>query len=178
MMRRLPAACLLVLSLAATISVALDNGVGRTPMMGWMAWVRFRCNTNCDTDPNNCISEKLFREIADAMVSGGVSTRQHLAEMSKPQMVKAGIKVGHRNRLVAWQAKMKIAGAAAPASGVQGTAPRRARRAREFARAVAGAEEDGELATWALGMWHKHRAEIDLVKLVHRKGDRQSLIKN
>ena len=71
MMRRLPAACLLVLSLAATISVALDNGVGRTPMMGWMAWVRFRCNTNCDADPNNCISEKLFREIADAMVSGG-----------------------------------------------------------------------------------------------------------
>jgi hypothetical protein len=50
---------------------ALDNGVGRTPLMGWMAWVRFRCNIECDVDPENCISEKLFRDMADVMVSGG-----------------------------------------------------------------------------------------------------------
>lgn len=33
--------------------------------------MRFRCNINCADDPDNCISERLFREMADAMVSGG-----------------------------------------------------------------------------------------------------------
>ena len=53
---------LLLLLLLTAGTDALNNGVGRTPMMGWMAWVRFRCNVHCDTDPNNCISEKLFRK--------------------------------------------------------------------------------------------------------------------
>jgi len=39
--------------------------------MGWMDWERFRCNTNCKTDPNNCIGEKLFMAMADHMVSDG-----------------------------------------------------------------------------------------------------------
>lgn len=50
---------------------SLDNGVARTPPMGWMHWERFRCNLNCTADPDNCISEKLFKQTADAMVSGG-----------------------------------------------------------------------------------------------------------
>ena len=50
---------------------ALDNGVGLTPMMGWMAWVRFRCNINCRDDPENCISERLFMQMADTMVKDG-----------------------------------------------------------------------------------------------------------
>jgi alpha-N-acetylgalactosaminidase len=28
--------------------------------VGWQAWERFRCNVDCDNDPDNCISEKLF----------------------------------------------------------------------------------------------------------------------
>ena len=85
----------------------LENGVGRTPLMGWMvgaapppflappaaagwlrrccccwrplllnlalrqAWMRFRCNINCDLDPENCISERLIKEMADTMVTDG-----------------------------------------------------------------------------------------------------------
>ena len=34
---------------------SLDNGVARTPPMGWLSWERFECNTQCDIDPDNCI---------------------------------------------------------------------------------------------------------------------------
>jgi len=44
---------------------ALDNGVARTPPMGWLAWERFRCVTDCKNFPNDCISEKLFKDMAD-----------------------------------------------------------------------------------------------------------------
>lgn len=33
----------------------LENGLARTPPMGWLSWERFRCNTDCDGDPDNCI---------------------------------------------------------------------------------------------------------------------------
>ncbi|KAL4576669.1 hypothetical protein LXL04_012767 [Taraxacum kok-saghyz] len=41
----------------------LDNGLGRTPQMGWNSWNHFACN----------IEEKLIRETADAMVSTGLA---------------------------------------------------------------------------------------------------------
>lgn len=34
---------------------ALENGLARTPPMGWLSWERFRCNTDCVGDPENCI---------------------------------------------------------------------------------------------------------------------------
>ncbi|XP_003264870.1 alpha-N-acetylgalactosaminidase [Nomascus leucogenys] len=49
----------------------LDNGLLQTPPMGWLAWERFRCNINCDEDPKNCISERLFMEMADRMAQDG-----------------------------------------------------------------------------------------------------------
>jgi len=49
----------------------LDNGLAITPPMGWLAWERFRCNTDCINDPHNCISERLFRQMADLLVSDG-----------------------------------------------------------------------------------------------------------
>nr|CAH7734606.1 unnamed protein product [Callosobruchus chinensis] len=49
----------------------LDNGLGLTPPMGWMHWQRFRCLIDCDNYPDECISEKLFRSIADRMVEDG-----------------------------------------------------------------------------------------------------------
>ena len=39
----------------ARVGVGLDNGLARTPPMGWLAWERFRCNTDCENDPHNCI---------------------------------------------------------------------------------------------------------------------------
>lgn len=50
---------------------ALDNGLALTPPMGWMAWERFRCNVDCENDPDNCISESLFMTMSDLLVSEG-----------------------------------------------------------------------------------------------------------
>ena len=52
----------LLLSLAVRVSLALDNGVGDVPAMGWNSWNQFRCE----------ISEDLIREVARAMVSSGL----------------------------------------------------------------------------------------------------------
>ncbi|WP_180542147.1 alpha-galactosidase [Nevskia soli] len=41
---------------------ALDNGVARTPPMGWNSWNKFGCN----------VSEKMIREMADAVVTSGM----------------------------------------------------------------------------------------------------------
>jgi alpha-galactosidase len=41
---------------------ALDNGLARTPPMGWNSWNKFGCD----------VSEKLIKEMADALVSSGM----------------------------------------------------------------------------------------------------------
>ncbi|XP_006011833.1 alpha-N-acetylgalactosaminidase-like [Latimeria chalumnae] len=61
----------LFLLILAGPSLCLDNGLMRTPPMGWLAWERFRCNTDCKNDPENCISEKLFKAMADKLVEDG-----------------------------------------------------------------------------------------------------------
>lgn len=45
---------MLLLALVAQ-GLLLENGLLRTPPMGWLAWERFRCNVDCDEDPENCI---------------------------------------------------------------------------------------------------------------------------
>ncbi|XP_048192563.1 alpha-galactosidase A [Perognathus longimembris pacificus] len=50
---------------------ALDNGLARTPTMGWLHWERFMCNLDCQEEPDSCISEQLFMQMADLMVSDG-----------------------------------------------------------------------------------------------------------
>lgn len=49
-------------SLPGTAAQALDNGVARTPPMGWNSWNTFGCNIN----------ETLIRQHADAIVSSGM----------------------------------------------------------------------------------------------------------
>jgi alpha-galactosidase len=67
-MRRLRtalAAVLLLLTGALSVAPAaqaLENGVARTPPMGWNSWNTFGCN----------ISETLIRQMADAIVSSGM----------------------------------------------------------------------------------------------------------
>lgn len=62
----LTASLLLVAGAAAVLpgsaARALDNGVARTPPMGWNSWNTFGCN----------ISESLIRQMADSMVSSGM----------------------------------------------------------------------------------------------------------
>ncbi|SDH48441.1 alpha-galactosidase [Lentzea fradiae] len=50
---------------AAAPAQALENGVARTPPMGWNTWNTFGCN----------ISEQLIRQTADAMVANGMAAR-------------------------------------------------------------------------------------------------------
>lgn len=62
---------ILYFSVLISALAALENGLARTPPMGWMTWQRFRCNVDCVNDPENCISEHLVRVMADKMVSEG-----------------------------------------------------------------------------------------------------------
>lgn len=55
---------LLLASLAALTS-CLDNGLGRTPPMGWSTWNHFGCN----------ISETIIKETADLLVSTGLAAK-------------------------------------------------------------------------------------------------------
>ena len=48
--------------MAASPLFALDNGLARTPPMGWNSWNKFGCK----------VSESLIREVADQMVSTGM----------------------------------------------------------------------------------------------------------
>uniref|UniRef100_A0A3Q2P676 Alpha-galactosidase n=1 Tax=Fundulus heteroclitus TaxID=8078 RepID=A0A3Q2P676_FUNHE len=62
----------LVFASAATMATyALDNGLMRTPPMGWLAWERYRCDIDCKYDPKNCISENLFIDMADRLFEDG-----------------------------------------------------------------------------------------------------------
>ena len=53
----------LLLMLAPAIGHALDNGLARTPPMGWNSWNKYACNG---------LNEKVVRETADAIASNGM----------------------------------------------------------------------------------------------------------
>lgn len=61
MKRLLLTVSILALSTPGSIP-ALDNGLARTPPMGWNSWNKFGCN----------VSEALIKEAADAVVSSGM----------------------------------------------------------------------------------------------------------
>jgi hypothetical protein len=70
---------------------SLNNGLAKTPPMGWMSWGRYRCITDCKNRPSECIrylfkrssttrlirrsvlyfSENLFKTMSDKMISDG-----------------------------------------------------------------------------------------------------------
>ncbi|VDM64157.1 unnamed protein product [Angiostrongylus costaricensis] len=62
---------LLFLAVSLQTVSALDNGLARTPPMGWMSWTAFYCEMDCVKHPKSCINENLYMEIADALVRGG-----------------------------------------------------------------------------------------------------------
>uniref|UniRef100_A0A3Q3WQ77 Alpha-galactosidase n=1 Tax=Mola mola TaxID=94237 RepID=A0A3Q3WQ77_MOLML len=64
-------ATILFASVLSGATFALDNGLMRIPPMGWLAWERFRCDIDCEHDPKNCISEKLFIDMADRLSEDG-----------------------------------------------------------------------------------------------------------
>jgi len=46
---------LVLVGFLAQVAQSLDNGLARTPPMGWLTWERFGCNTDCENDPDDCI---------------------------------------------------------------------------------------------------------------------------
>ncbi|XP_003747590.1 alpha-N-acetylgalactosaminidase [Galendromus occidentalis] len=52
-------------------AIALENGLARTPPMGWLSWQRYRCITDCKNRPNDCISEGLYKRMADRLIADG-----------------------------------------------------------------------------------------------------------
>lgn len=72
--------CATLLSFAASGVVSGDGAsyspppapppkIGQTPATGFLSWQHYRCNRNCKTDPDNCLSEKMIKRTADLMVS-------------------------------------------------------------------------------------------------------------
>ena len=53
MMRTVIVLCLGACLIACVWS--LDNGLARTPPMGWLSWQRYRCNIDCKNQPDECI---------------------------------------------------------------------------------------------------------------------------
>lgn len=64
-------ACVGLLVVAAKTGLALDNGLALTPPMGWLAWERFVCETDCSQHPGQCINEQLFLDMAERLVEDG-----------------------------------------------------------------------------------------------------------
>lgn len=69
---------ILLLLVFAEMGTALDNGLAITPPMGWLSWERYRCNTDCENDPDNCISEKLYMNMAEILVDQGYKDRGYV----------------------------------------------------------------------------------------------------
>src|SRR5271170_8170540 len=67
MLRRLFVARLwlvmMTLAITPVVGHALDNGLAKTPPMGWNSWNKFGCKG---------LNEKVVRETADTMVSSGM----------------------------------------------------------------------------------------------------------
>jgi len=70
MTRRVWGRCVALLLLLSGCT-ALENGLARTPPMGWLSWLRFGCNTDCVLSPLSCIGERLVLDMADVMAVEG-----------------------------------------------------------------------------------------------------------
>ncbi|KAK5970413.1 Alpha-galactosidase [Trichostrongylus colubriformis] len=60
----------MLMSIVGTGS-SLENGLARTPPMGWMSWAKFFCATICYPPSDHCVSERLYRDMADRIVADG-----------------------------------------------------------------------------------------------------------
>ncbi|XP_062532752.1 alpha-galactosidase A isoform X2 [Bombyx mori] len=49
----------------------LENGLVRTPPMGWMSWGYYMCGADCEQNPDKCLDEKLILSVADTFYNEG-----------------------------------------------------------------------------------------------------------
>ncbi|CAI2731942.1 unnamed protein product [Schistosoma spindalis] len=60
-----------VVILTLNCVMCLDNGLAKTPPMGFNTWQQFGCQVNCRDYPNNCLNENAIKRTADKLVSDG-----------------------------------------------------------------------------------------------------------
>jgi len=53
------------------VALSRDNGLAKTPPMGWLSWNTFYCEKNCKDMPEHCFSEDQITSISSVMISGG-----------------------------------------------------------------------------------------------------------
>ncbi|XP_013195096.2 alpha-N-acetylgalactosaminidase [Amyelois transitella] len=64
--------CFLMFFILFPAKVAsLENGLARTPPMGWMSWGYYMCGDTCDTNPGRCLNENLILSVADTFYNEG-----------------------------------------------------------------------------------------------------------
>jgi hypothetical protein len=66
------ALALVAAATALLTCAASPSTLARTPPLGWMSWQAFRCGTDCEAFPDSCISEGLYQQQAEALVSSGL----------------------------------------------------------------------------------------------------------
>ena len=62
---------IIVITLTLNNILARDDGLARTPPMGWLSWTRYACETDCNKYPDACINEELYKAQADRLVKDG-----------------------------------------------------------------------------------------------------------
>ncbi len=72
MLTRKTYSCIILLTVFVVNYVsALNDGLVRTPPMGWLSWERFACQTDCEKHPHSCINEQLYKDMADRLAADG-----------------------------------------------------------------------------------------------------------
>lgn len=62
---KLTTLALTLLTLTTTTVTSLDNGLGKTPPMGWNSWNKFKCD----------VDEHLIKTMADSIVAFGLAQK-------------------------------------------------------------------------------------------------------
>lgn len=68
---RLPWLSWTLVSLLALGAECLENGLARTPPMGWITWTRFMCSQCALGRYENCLTQRLITEMADRLMYDG-----------------------------------------------------------------------------------------------------------
>lgn len=50
---------------------SLENGLERTPAMGWISWIGYGCQVKCHSQSDDCMSERMIMDATDLIVSEG-----------------------------------------------------------------------------------------------------------
>ncbi|KAJ8708621.1 hypothetical protein PYW08_010003 [Mythimna loreyi] len=65
------AVCILFFTFSLDKVDLLENGLARTPPMGWMSWGYYMCGTKCEPGDDKCLDESLIMSVADAFYNEG-----------------------------------------------------------------------------------------------------------